>query len=179
MVQVPEVQLMDDRTIRGLQDQLRARWGSSAYSAEYNARTDAGRDAGHAMLHVAKAAGKLAGALDALDHARDDHARSVARSDAGAAIADLIFCAVRVGDAFPFLGPIEVAAACEARLAEKFPAAGKMPTEGIREFYGLASGCRSNSDGDCDWGGCPQLRDDEPAKSGRYCPLDDAAERER
>lgn len=31
--------------------------------------------------------------------------------------------------------------------------------------------CRSASDGDCDWPGCPQLRDGEPAKTGRACPL--------
>lgn len=31
--------------------------------------------------------------------------------------------------------------------------------------------CRSDSDGDCSWIGCPQIRDGEPAKSGRACPL--------
>ena len=31
--------------------------------------------------------------------------------------------------------------------------------------------CRSASDGDCDWPGCPQTRDGEPAKTGRACPL--------
>jgi hypothetical protein len=31
--------------------------------------------------------------------------------------------------------------------------------------------CRSHSGGDCDWPGCPQLRDGEPARSGRSCPL--------
>jgi len=36
--------------------------------------------------------------------------------------------------------------------------------------------CRAagrNSDGDCYWENCPQLRDGEPEKSGRHCPLDD------
>lgn len=32
--------------------------------------------------------------------------------------------------------------------------------------------CRSSSDGDCCWQNCPQLRDGEPVKSGRHCPLD-------
>jgi hypothetical protein len=32
--------------------------------------------------------------------------------------------------------------------------------------------CHADSDGDCEWHGCPQLRDGEPAKSGRHCPLD-------
>lgn len=32
--------------------------------------------------------------------------------------------------------------------------------------------CQSNTDGDCYWEHCPQLRDGEPAQSGRHCPLD-------
>lgn len=32
--------------------------------------------------------------------------------------------------------------------------------------------CQSNNDGDCDWNDCPQLRDGEPMKTGRHCPLD-------
>jgi hypothetical protein len=33
--------------------------------------------------------------------------------------------------------------------------------------------CHGHEDGDCFWSGCPQLRDGEPEKSGRHCPLDD------
>lgn len=32
--------------------------------------------------------------------------------------------------------------------------------------------CMSNSEGDCDCAECPQLRDDEPMRSGRHCPRD-------
>jgi len=32
--------------------------------------------------------------------------------------------------------------------------------------------CAAGKDGDCIHGGCPQLRDGEPGKSGRHCPLD-------
>lgn len=32
--------------------------------------------------------------------------------------------------------------------------------------------CAADRDGDCDHSHCPQLRDNEPAKSGRHCPLD-------
>ncbi len=32
--------------------------------------------------------------------------------------------------------------------------------------------CHANRDGECDWKDCPQLRDGEPPKSGRHCPLD-------
>lgn len=31
--------------------------------------------------------------------------------------------------------------------------------------------CHSGEDGDCDWEDCPQLRDGEPEKTGRSCPL--------
>lgn len=33
--------------------------------------------------------------------------------------------------------------------------------------------CHSHKDGDCTWSACPQLRDNEPATTGRHCPLDD------
>ena len=33
--------------------------------------------------------------------------------------------------------------------------------------------CQSGRDGDCNWAACPQLRDNEPATTGRHCPLDD------
>lgn len=32
-------------------------------------------------------------------------------------------------------------------------------------------GCHAGKDGDCIWPECPQLKDGEPAASGRTCPL--------
>ena len=32
--------------------------------------------------------------------------------------------------------------------------------------------CQADDDDECDYDRCPQLRDGEPAKSGRHCPLD-------
>lgn len=32
--------------------------------------------------------------------------------------------------------------------------------------------CHSDSDGDCNWKDCPQIRDNEPEQGGRHCPLD-------
>lgn len=32
--------------------------------------------------------------------------------------------------------------------------------------------CHADEDGECTWKDCPQLRDGEPMKSGRHCPLD-------
>lgn len=36
--------------------------------------------------------------------------------------------------------------------------------------------CQSDCDGMCTWKRCPQLRDKEPEKTGRHCPLDAAPE---
>ena len=36
----------------------------------------------------------------------------------------------------------------------------------------VGEGCHAGQDGDCIWKECPQLRDGEPVKSGRHCPLD-------
>lgn len=39
----------------------------------------------------------------------------------------------------------------------------------------VASGARchaARSDGECHWKDCPQIRDGEPDKSDRHCPLD-------
>ncbi len=32
--------------------------------------------------------------------------------------------------------------------------------------------CHAAQDGECFWEGCPQIKDGEPKKSGRHCPLD-------
>lgn len=32
--------------------------------------------------------------------------------------------------------------------------------------------CHAGSDGECNWSKCPQIKDGEPEKSGRHCPLD-------
>lgn len=48
---------------------------------------------------------------------------------------------------------------------------GKEPLFG-EDLEGEALRCHAGKDGDCIWPGCPQIRDDEPAKTGRHCPLD-------
>jgi hypothetical protein len=40
------------------------------------------------------------------------------------------------------------------------------------ERYNCEKYCHADTDGDCTWEGCPQLRDGEPEKTGRHCPLD-------
>ena len=66
-----------------------------------------------------------------------------------------------------------VDAACKGsqRILQESPSTGREGNS-IREYYGLDGDCRSGGDGDCVWKHCPQLRDGEPKKSGRHCPLD-------
>ena len=47
-----------------------------------------------------------------------------------------------------------------------------MPRRWIAPYLGDVQECHAQMDGDCVWEKCPQLRDGEPAKSGRHCPLD-------
>jgi hypothetical protein len=41
-----------------------------------------------------------------------------------------------------------------------------------RAYYGPGAQCRGHEDGECHWEGCPQVKDGEPEKTGRHCPLD-------
>lgn len=52
---------------------------------------------------------------------------------------------------------------CERR-AERFPELALKPAALMR--------CAADRDGECVHAQCPQLRDGEPAKSRRHCPLD-------
>lgn len=41
-----------------------------------------------------------------------------------------------------------------------------------RKFETPLTRCAAHNDGDCTHPECPQIRDKEPEKSGRHCPLD-------
>lgn len=53
-----------------------------------------------------------------------------------------------------------------------------------RELYGYVTRhednrrCHSARDGECNWRHCPQLRDKEPAATGRHCPYDTSTDDE-
>lgn len=47
----------------------------------------------------------------------------------------------------------------------------------LTQIGAVMSYCHADCDGDCEWQHCPQLRDGEPSKSHRHCPLDRNAER--
>jgi hypothetical protein len=61
-----------------------------------------------------------------------------------------------------------------AKHAAEAPAKEKQRLDFLRDNPQLAGErCHaSRGDGECSWSSCPQLRDDEPAKTDRHCPLD-------
>lgn len=49
----------------------------------------------------------------------------------------------------------------------------------MADIAGGIGRCHSGQDGECNWPVCPQVRDGEPAKSRRHCPLDTRLDDER
>ena len=69
-------------------------------------------DAGHALVHLTKAVGKVASALNDAEHEN----REVRPDEVAKYLADLVICSAR------FAGTtVDLDAAVDARLAEKFP----------------------------------------------------------
>ncbi len=96
--------------ISELQREVNGRW-----EQQLNNPCHTSADAGHALLHVTKAAGKLASALNDAQH--DE--RPFAEEEVAKYVADVVICTAR------FCGDIvDLNAACETRLAEKFPVGG-------------------------------------------------------
>lgn len=83
---------------------------------------------------------------------------------------------IECGGRLALLKPVEVWGKCGD--------AGKYLGRKVRAVYLILEGekprpnmitrgmCQSDRDGYCKWSECPQLRDGEPEKSGRHCPLD-------
>ena len=46
------------------------------------------------------------------------------------------------------------------------------PDVEVEARSGIVERCHADRDGDCNYPNCPQLRDKEPATSGRHCPID-------
>lgn len=55
-------------------------------------------------------------------------------------------------------------------VTKKVPAVGARLEPGVGRL--VDERCHAGKDGDCVHQHCPQLRDGEPAKNGRHCPLD-------
>jgi hypothetical protein len=61
---------------------------------------------------------------------------------------------------------------CRRYQAEQYgPGARITPTKPLKVLRDDPNTCHAGRDGDCYWQRCPQLRDGEPKKSGRSCPL--------
>jgi hypothetical protein len=81
-----------------------------------------------------------------------------------AMLADLLAAALDFHDNCHGEGAaVECDAICEPALAIR---------DRRRERSSTVERCHAGSDGDCSDERCPQLRDGEPARSGRHCPLD-------
>lgn len=60
------------------------------------------------------------------------------------------------------------------------PTALEMDGTRTMEDYGDRERCHASiSDGECEWSECPQLRDGEPDKTGRHCPIDTWVDEDR
>jgi len=94
--------------IKQLQEQVNSRW-----ELQLNNPCHRSADANHALVHMTKALGKLASALNDAEHEE----RALESEEVSKYLADLVICASRFGNKF-----VDLDAACQARLAEKFPA---------------------------------------------------------
>lgn len=75
----------------------------------------------------------------------------------------------------PILNALEVRMECPAcrALHHLHVAPEEKPRPHYNEQERRITNCQAGGDGDCKWSACPQLRDGEPAASGRHCPLDE------
>lgn len=92
--------------IQKLQNEVNRRWELQANNPCHQSS-----DQGHALLHMTKALGKIASALNDAEHEQ----RPIKPDEVSKYLADIIICATRFGN------NLDLEAACELRLEEKFP----------------------------------------------------------
>lgn len=68
-------------------------------------------------------------------------------------------------------GRVKFARAIMAHLAAAQPSQAQAGA-GIADAGKPLTRCAAGRDGECNHPQCPQIRDDEPKKSGRHCPVD-------
>ena len=93
--------------IKTLQDEVNSRW-----ELQVNNPCHRSADANHALVHMVKAIGKVASALNNAQHEN----RELFSCEVSSYLADIVICAARFSHKITDLD-----AACEKRLAEKFP----------------------------------------------------------
>lgn len=78
-----------------------------------------------------------------------------------------------VGGGYSFDDLIEFLKTAQFKLADDGRCISPMIRIDKNELEGVVKErCHADRDGDCDWDNCPQIRDGEPNKSSRHCPLD-------
>jgi hypothetical protein len=105
-----------NKTLRQLQAELP--WGANDYTEAYRANTTPHRDITHAALHSMKALGRLVECPEEMDHP-GERIPAAKRAEDEKRLADLVILALRWANVHPS-GPIDLGAAVEKRLAEKF-----------------------------------------------------------
>lgn len=93
--------------LKTLQKEVNDRW-----SLQLDNPCHHSADPHHALLHITKAAGKLASALNDAEH---EH-RAIRADEIAKYLADVVICAARFAQ-----DTVDLATACNMRLAEKFP----------------------------------------------------------
>lgn len=111
-----DIERLVEGTLRELQNNLP--WVGT-YHPDFRASLLPHRDFGHALLHVHKAGGKIAGFVDAAEHeGPSDWDQLQTRDAIGAYLADLVICALRMAQVYPY-GQIDLTRAISRRLVTK------------------------------------------------------------
>lgn len=98
-----------------IQDKLVEVWTGELYSPEFKESPAKHKDFTHAILHVMKATGQLASMAEGLDHSEEFLPK---REDAEKYLADIVICALRMGNTFPG-GRIDMRRAVLDRIEKK------------------------------------------------------------
>lgn len=110
-------------TIRNLQDDLAARWGTQDYNDAFKARVAAGDPLArvdHDFKHLLKSLGQLAGIAEECDHASPVDRAGAARAEAEKKLADTLIVLLGLANHWPG-GAIDAQRVVAARVAAKFP----------------------------------------------------------
>jgi hypothetical protein len=153
-------------------------WGAHGYHRSFEEDTRPHRDFEHAVTHMGIELGALQRAVDEFAHKGTADRGAVTK-----ALCNLLWNLLRAANTYPGANgePIDVDLELRARFVSKFPALqqrfgvdahGRAVDAQGRFMAASGPGCQSDDDGHCNWAGCPQLNDGEPAKSGRHCPRD-------
>lgn len=136
-----------------------------AYAREFPFNADGEPDIGNIHANIRAVKCDLAFQKEVTDAARQHQAELLER-------ADRFECELRL-----IGGANSVDMALDPTWAKRIAVAALMPNQNsprkpIPRLKPRLVHCAASQDGECNHAKCPQLRDNEPATSGRHCPLD-------